>query len=107
MDHALSGRAAWSYRHRTRKRRHPTSAQECTDAQEQFSREITQAQPGEAYHLELDLEITDDDGRARRHTVTVRGPVSTFMLPARGVQSITMDPDHALLIWTPEYGPRP
>ncbi|TDJ54479.1 MAG: hypothetical protein E2O40_07320 [Planctomycetota bacterium] len=69
--------------------------------------EITQAQPGEAYHLELDLEITDDDGRAHRHTVTVRGPVSTFMLPARGVQSITMDPDHALLIWTPEYGPRP
>ena len=69
---------------------------------------VLQAQPGEPYHLEVDVDLTGDDGRTTRHRLDVRERKTRVVLPgASGVRDVTLDPEHRLLIWTADYGPRP
>ena len=68
---------------------------------------ISQAQPGEPYHLELDVALAGSAG-TERHRVTLRERVTKVHLTSPTTpDEVLLDPDHELLIWKPEYGPRP
>jgi len=68
---------------------------------------VRQVQPGEPYHLPLEIALDSAAGR-RVHAVELAERESSFLLasdaPASGVE---LDPQHRLLIWTSDYGPRP
>jgi len=68
---------------------------------------IRQSQDGEPYALKVDVAVDSDKGR-RLHVVDLDQRETLAILEADGVPTgVTIDPDHRLLIWTPEYGPRP
>ena len=68
---------------------------------------ITQTQPGKPYHLELEVAVDGSAGTDRTN-VTLRARQTHVHLTAVGEPSaVRLDPDHQLLIWKPEYGPRP
>ncbi len=68
---------------------------------------IRQVQPGEPYHLPLEVAVDTAAGR-RVHAVELESRESSFTLasdaPPTGVE---LDPRHRLLIWTDDYGPKP
>ncbi len=69
---------------------------------------ITQAQGGEPYDLRLDVALQLADGSTERRTVRITERETRFAIdPGQSVTSVMLDPDHRLLIWTPEYGERP
>jgi hypothetical protein len=60
------------------------------------------------YELTLTIELELLNGQRRRHRLVVTEPVHTFELETHSrVVGVVMDPDHRLLFWRPEYGPRP
>jgi hypothetical protein len=69
--------------------------------------EVTQAQ-AELYDIELTVEVETMNGHRVRHEVRLTDRVHDVRLPshARPVH-VRLDPDHRLLHWRPEYGPRP
>jgi len=68
---------------------------------------ITQSQAGASYDLDVDVAI-DTDGATVMHTVRLTEASTVVVLPARGTPTgVRLDPEHRLLIWTPEYGPMP
>jgi hypothetical protein len=69
---------------------------------------ITQMQDGAPYDLDLDVRIARGDAPPRTERVRVHEREHTFQLAAaERVTGIALDPDHALLVWKPEYGPAP
>jgi hypothetical protein len=69
--------------------------------------EIAQAQT-QLYDLALTVEVELVNGHRVRHEVRLTDRDHVFRLPvhARPVE-VRIDPDHRLLMWRPEYGPRP
>lgn len=69
--------------------------------------EIRQLQP-DLYDLPLTVEIELVNGHQVRHQLHIDGRSHSFTFPvhARPVD-VRLDPDHVLLHWRPEYGPRP
>jgi aminopeptidase N len=69
---------------------------------------VQQLQPGDPYDLDLEVEIRSRDGSVVRHVVAVSGP-ETIVDVATDDHPVDLraDPDHRLLMWRPEYGPRP
>ena len=68
---------------------------------------IRQVQSGNPYELNVDVAIVTEDGTKIR-TTKIRDRETRVSLEAEGVAtSVLLDPEHRLLIWTPEYGPRP
>jgi aminopeptidase N len=69
--------------------------------------EITQRQ-AELYELPLMVEVELVNGHRIRHQVQLTERVHQLRLPlhARPID-VRIDPDHHLLHWRPEYGPRP
>ncbi len=68
---------------------------------------IRQTQKGKPYTLKLDVAVDSDRGQ-RMHVVDINQRETIVTLEANDVpKGVTIDPDHRLLIWTPEYGPRP
>jgi hypothetical protein len=68
---------------------------------------INQVQEGEPYHLELAVAVDGSEG-TRTCTVELRERETHLTLQSAGTPSdVRLDPEHALLIWTPEYGSRP
>ena len=68
---------------------------------------IRQSQPGEPYHLNLDVAVESAVG-TRIHTIKVRERETRVTLKCDGKPTdVRLDPNHRLLIWTAEYGPRP
>ena len=68
---------------------------------------VTQEQSGDPYHLRLDVEITGSQTSAS-HIIEVEKRKTTLTLPvAFAVEGVEPDPDHRILIWTPEYGDKP
>ena len=68
---------------------------------------VRQVQPGEPYELRLDVDVAGSDGTERR-TLELRGREERFALRAGAEPpEVRLDPDHALLVWDPAYGPRP
>ncbi len=68
---------------------------------------LRQVQEGELYHLPIELEIETAAGPCRR-AVELDEREGRFVLatPARAT-NVRLDPDDHLLLWRPEYGPRP
>ncbi len=68
---------------------------------------IRQVQPGEPFHLPLEVAVDSAAGR-RTHAVELEERESSFTLagdaPPTGVE---LDARHRLLIWTSDYGPKP
>ena len=73
--------------------------------------EVQQLQSGDPYVLDLDVELRLVGGESLRHSVKIgASKIERFalQLPADAeVEDIVLDPDHALLIWHPDYGPSP
>ncbi len=68
---------------------------------------IRQEQPGEPYHLPLEIAVDSDAGRSL-HEVELEERESRFTLEAGGPPTgVELDPRHRLLIWTGAYGPPP
>jgi aminopeptidase N len=68
---------------------------------------IRQAQKGEPYHLRLDVAVDADAGE-KLHTVELSAEETRVTLDAKGPPTgVRLNPQHRLLIWTPEYGDRP
>lgn len=69
---------------------------------------VRQRQPGDAYHLSLEVAVTTGDGNVTRDTLTIREKDEARELEfARRPVDVRFDPDHRILMWRPEYGPRP
>jgi len=70
--------------------------------------ELTQIQEGEPFFLELEVEIELIDGRTELSQVVIDSESDIFEIEttARPVK-VRLDPERKLLIWRPEYGPRP
>jgi len=68
---------------------------------------IRQVQPGEPFHLPLEIAVDSAAGR-RLHPVVLAEREASFTLPGDSPPTgVELDPRHRLLIWTSEYGPRP
>ncbi len=68
---------------------------------------IRQMQPGEPYHLPLEIAVDSAAGR-RVHRVELEERESSFTLASDAPPSgVELDPHHRLLIWTSDYGPKP
>lgn len=69
---------------------------------------IRQRQPGEPYALPLEVALTLRDSTRVLDTLDLREREQTFELElAERAIGLEVDPYHRLLIWRPEYGPRP
>ena len=70
--------------------------------------EIEQQQAGEPYVLQLELELEQSDGSTRIETVNLNQSSQSFTINTENpIRSVRLDPEYKLLIWRPEYGPRP
>ena len=90
----------WSLRRQPADRRQmPTGAAQL---------ELRQVQPGEVYHLDLEVRFTLRDSSTVLDTLHLRDREQSFELefPSR-VLDVEVDPDQKLLLWRPKYGPRP
>ncbi len=69
---------------------------------------IQQLQAGDPFVFPLDVFVQTADGRVVEHTINVDSATQTFEIdtPARPLE-IRIDPHHRLLMWRPEFGPRP
>jgi len=69
---------------------------------------VTQVQGGDPFHLDLELGVTLKGGERVMHTVAITDATHEFDFPtdARPLD-VSLDPNNRLLIWRPEYGPRP
>lgn len=69
---------------------------------------LTQVQEGEPFSMALDVEVELADGERVVETVEIRERMHTFVVktPARPVH-VHLDPGYKVLLWRPEYGPRP
>ena len=67
-----------------------------------------QRQPGQPFVLPVEIALALDDGSTMRQVVNLsqRSTSVTLPTPSR-VLAVMLDPDFHLLIWRPEYGPRP
>jgi hypothetical protein len=70
--------------------------------------QVEQLQDGPAFVLPLDVSVSMKDGETARHTLSLKEKSARFTLTtsARPLE-LRLDPDHAVLMWRPEYGPRP
>lgn len=68
---------------------------------------IDQTQGGNPFNLFLELDVYFD-GAPVRKTLEVDALETRLVMEKEGeVGAIVIDPDHSLLIWTPDYGPFP
>ncbi len=69
---------------------------------------VRQRQPGEPFALGLEVLVTLRDSSTVLDTLEITGPDHTFELdlPGRPID-LRIDPYHRILMWRPEYGPRP
>lgn len=69
---------------------------------------ITQSQAGEPYSLDVEVALELSDGTIVRHRAAIHERQARVAIDVDGsVVAIHLDPDHRLLIWTPDYGERP
>ena len=69
---------------------------------------VTQTQPGEPYHLDLDIGFIGKDLDIETRTVELTEMMQSFEFKLNGVpDSIELDPFNKLLVWKPEYGQNP
>lgn len=68
---------------------------------------VRQVQPGEPYHLPLEIAVDSAAGR-RVHVVELAEREASFELPLDAAPTgVELDPRHRLLIWTSDYGAQP
>jgi aminopeptidase N len=69
---------------------------------------VRQRQPGDGFVLDLEVALTLQDSSTVLDTLEVTQRDQTFELhlPSRPLD-LRVDPFHRVLIWRPEYGPRP
>ncbi len=68
---------------------------------------IRQIQSGDPYELDVDVAIDTESG-TEMHTTKIRDRETRISLAIAGkATDVRLDPQHRLLIWTPEYGARP
>ncbi len=68
---------------------------------------VTQSQPGDPFQLDLELGVLLAGGEVVVHTVAITEATHEFdcATDARPLE-VTLDPNHRILLWRPEYGPR-
>ena len=75
--------------------------------EEQRSLVVTLTQRTKPYQLSVELAVDHPDG-SQRHRVELIERVTRFVLPdPPEVSHVRLDPDHELLLWTPQYGAPP
>lgn len=69
---------------------------------------LRQVQKEEPFRLAIDVAVDLPGGETALHRLEITQREESFTLPvtARPV-GVRLDPDHAFLIWRPQYGPRP
>jgi aminopeptidase N len=69
---------------------------------------VRQRQQGEPFALDLEVALTLQDSTTVLDTLHISGRDHTFELdlPSRPLE-LRVDPFHRVLMWRPEYGPRP
>jgi aminopeptidase N len=69
---------------------------------------VEQLQPGEPFEIPLTVAVTLKDGSVARHVLDLSSQSQRFTLPTVSrPMSLQIDPDNDVLLWRPEYGPRP
>jgi aminopeptidase N len=78
------------------------------DSGEAVEIHVKQTQAGEPYAFPLEVEIGLESGARERRTLelTAVSDTAKFDVPSRPV-ALRIDPDFRILMWRPEYGPRP
>jgi hypothetical protein len=83
----------------------------CVRVADRTQLQLRQVQNGKPYLLDLDVELRMRDGKKERRRVWVgtnkRESFDLKLAKDAVVESVVVDPDHALLLWHPEYGPAP
>jgi aminopeptidase N len=75
--------------------------------EDRFQVEVRLVQDTEPYRLHLDLAVDTPEGvEVKTVLLTDREQVFLFDLPAPPLE-VRLDPNHDLLLWKDEYGPRP
>lgn len=70
--------------------------------------EIEQLQAGAPFVFELEVEILLDDGRRLLEVLSILEAQHAFVLDTRSRPvDLELDPQRKVLLWRPEYGPRP
>jgi aminopeptidase N len=70
--------------------------------------DVEQLQPGDPFRFPLEVEVRTASGASERHLLEVSKQRETFKVPAGARPlALTVDPQHRVLLWRPEYGPRP
>jgi hypothetical protein len=70
--------------------------------------DVEQLQPGDPFRFPLEVEIRTASGKKESHLLEVSKQRETFKVPVgAGPLDLTVDPRHLVLLWRPEYGPRP
>jgi len=69
---------------------------------------VEQLQDGEPFEVPLEVAIVTASGEPIRQTLSLAGRTQRFTVatPARPLD-LRLDPENRLLMWRPEYGPRP
>lgn len=69
---------------------------------------ISQLQGGEPYTVPLEVDVHTKNGGVISETLEISGMKSTFSIAtAERPLDLDLDPHHKLLMWRPEFGPRP
>jgi aminopeptidase N len=79
-----------------------------TDRGQALEIELAQTQPGVPFVLDVAVEILLRNGEALRDTIAMVDTIARARIatPSRPV-GVTVDPDHDILMWRPQYGPVP
>jgi hypothetical protein len=69
---------------------------------------VDQLQEGEPFEVPLDVAVVTASGEEVRQTLSLaeRSQRFTIAVPSRALD-LRLDPEHRVLLWRPEYGPRP
>jgi hypothetical protein len=86
---------------------HPASTSDGSAPTDCIDVHLRQTQEGGVYHLPLELEI-ETSGGPQRKEVALNEREANFVVATHGrATEVRLDPDDRILLWRPEYGPRP
>jgi len=86
----------------------PVLEVEWRDVDNDYSQvEVVIRQEGEGYRLNLEIGMESEKG-TKLHTVLLSEKEQRFVFEANSkTTDVILDPNHKLLIWHPDYGPKP
>ena len=64
---------------------------------------LRQVQPGEPFALRVPLDLVSMDGTRRRVELRTDTTEAHAVFPGPPAETVVVDPEHELLLWSPEY----